>query len=250
MDEDVDRTVRVPRDEVGGQGREGDEASVGGDRDITADESGNLESTAAVRLPASAVHAHALGCPGLTVPDKHVEVVVRVPRDEVGGQGREGDEAPVGADRWGYAAKVRLPTSAVLAHALGCPRLTVPDKHVEGVVRVPHNDVGDGGEGDEAPVGADRWGYAVRRRAGVEAVHRLGLPCRAIVDEDPGGGEKSGQHGDEGDEASVAAHRWQYSVRLPGSAVRVHALGRPRLTVPDKHVEHEVRVPRDEIGGP
>src|SRR5207237_836998 len=249
-DEDVGNAIRVPRNEVGGRGGEGDEASFGAHRRREADE---------IPFCARAVDAHPLGLPCRAIVDEDVDRTVRVPRDEVGGQGREGDEASVGGDRDITAdesgnlestAAVRLPASAVHAHALGCPGLTVPDKDVEGVVRVPHNDVGDGGEGDEAPVGADRWGYAVRRRAGVEAVHRLGLPCRAIVDEDPGGGEKSGQHGDEGDEASVAAHRWQYSVRLPGSAVRVHALGRPRLTVPDKHVEHEVRVPRDEVGGP
>src|SRR5205807_398609 len=131
-EEDVIRTVRVRLDEVGCERLEGDKASVGADR-----QTGGKQPTAeVVRLPASAVHAHPLGLPCGAIVDEDVRTeegvapTVRVPGDEIGGRGGEGDEAPVGADRRGYAVVVRLPTSAVEAHALGCPRLAVPDKHV------------------------------------------------------------------------------------------------------------------------
>jgi len=153
-DEHVAGEVGVPGDQVVGVGGEGHKAAVGAER---------RPGASRVGLGPAAGQADPLGGPGDPVTHKDVHGLVLVALDQVGGRGREGHQAAVGADRRpaevgvdGAAPAGRLPLAAVHADPLGGGGLPVADEHVGGAVGVPRDQVGrKRPERDEAAAGAD-----------------------------------------------------------------------------------------------
>ena len=114
MDEDVGDAVRVAVDQVRRVRDESHVAAVGADRGPVA---------VAVSLPSRARHAHPRRRALPRLPDEDVPHSVRVAVDEVGGDGVEGNRAPVGADRGllagSRASRIRLLTRRRDARACG-----------------------------------------------------------------------------------------------------------------------------------
>src|SRR5207247_3255808 len=88
--------IGVAGHEIGGERGEGDEATVGAER---GSEVVTGVATLSVPLVAGAIDAHPLGGAGQPVVDEDVSDPVGVPGYQVGGEGEERHEAPVGADR-------------------------------------------------------------------------------------------------------------------------------------------------------
>src|SRR5262249_55141974 len=106
----------------------------------------------------------------LQVAHEDVHTQVAVGGVEVGGQGVECDEAPVGRDRGdeGVVVPLRARGSAGTADERGRVGLQVAHVHVPARVAVPRIEVRGGGqERNEAPVGGDRGsqGFVVPLRA-------------------------------------------------------------------------------------
>src|SRR5207248_2743068 len=112
---------------------------------------------------ASSGRRRALAARAAPVTDEHVGHAVGVPGHEVVGVRGEGHEAAVGAERGAAAVTVPLGRGAAHAPPLGEWGVPVVDEHVTDFVAVPGREVGGGrGEGDEAPVGAERDPMVVR----------------------------------------------------------------------------------------
>src|SRR5439155_417301 len=147
-DEDVDKAVAVPADEVGGAGLEAHELPLSANR-------GGL--ACAVRVSPARVDARPGSGPGHDVADEDVGCEVAVTGDEVGGEGIEDHEPPRYIDRRCFAAAVRVSTPGVHAHPSGGPGHQVPHEDVASSIAVPRHQVGgEGRECHEPTVRADR----------------------------------------------------------------------------------------------
>ena len=146
--EDVRGEVLVEGDQVVGEGREGDDASV------------RVQSRlAARRISFCAVGAHAgtgRRAAGAVV-DEDVALPVRVTGDEIRGVRLVGDDVAVGADRRRGAARIGLGSPERDADPGRRVGDAVADEDVVGVVRVARDEVRRARREDDVPaVAADR----------------------------------------------------------------------------------------------
>ena len=193
------RRARLPGHHVGGEAGEGHEAAVGADRGLV----GGVVRRRRRRPRGAADQDRRIGR-RVVEEDVGAGGGVDLPGDQIDRLAQEQDPRAVAADHCVVAPPRRRGRAGGVADQGDGAGRAVEEEDVAAPPK-------QGGEGDEAAVDADRWGYCVRPSAHVVAgdVHPLGLPCRAIVDEDIGAGEDGGEHRHEDDEASVAAHRWR-----------------------------------------
>ncbi len=209
-DEDVECVVGVTANEILRLRVEGDVAAVGADRRRIAARAGGE----AGGLGAAARDADTGGAAGAAIVHEHVGDVVGVAGDEIGGVGRECDEAAVGADRRPLAIAIPLDPHGVDAYQPGATCAAVVDEHVAGAVRVAADEVPGGRrERDETPVGAD--GGKAARAVALTAAASHADPRRpaghAVMDEHVReavgiADDEVACRRDERDEAAVRAH--------------------------------------------
>ena len=160
MDEHVVGLIAVAGDEIAGGRVERDEPSVGADRQI--------ERTAVASVPSEATSTRSIDA---SPPVEHVDVVeeVRVPvGNEPVGKRSEGHEPAVRADRRGDGSAAGRQAVKAAADELRRASAPIANEDVRGPGHVTHGEVrGLGGEGDEAPVGADVRGAQQREEAAV-----------------------------------------------------------------------------------
>ncbi len=135
MDKDVRGVDGVAGHQVGCPGLESNIATVGADAGVKA---------GGIGLVTVAAHGHPLGGLCLAVAHEDVRDAVGVARHEVGGPGREGHIAAVGADGSPVdpAHVVAFIAGAVHAHPLGDPRLAVVYEDIPHPIGVAGDKVG------------------------------------------------------------------------------------------------------------
>ncbi len=217
---------------------------------------GRSKSSASASSPSAATLIR-LVTPRPPVVHEHVEGVVRVLRDEIGGPRAEADEPTVAADHATERRRARLVAGGGDVDPFRQTGAAIEDEHVRLSVPVAVDEVrGERAECDDESAGIDRRRFAAVRRLaeGPTLTRRVRPVTLSVRKTSIVPLASAGTRFEASDEnAIVRPFALTSAARLAASASPgrpdADALGDSRGAIVHEHIRHAVPVVRDQVGG-